>query len=269
MASNGRATRGAEGAPECVDVLGVEVAALSRAELLRRAEAAASDASARRTVMYANVHVVNRAQTDPALRRALVSADWVYCDGEGVRLGARLLGSRLPERMTGADFIDELAARCAARAARIFWLGGRPGVAAQALELLAQRSPGLELAGSHHGYFDRHGPESDEVIARINQARPQLLLVGMGTPAQETWVARNRDAIEAPLVWCIGATADFITGEQPRAPRWMSDNGLEWLYRLLDDPRRLFRRYVVGNPLFVLRVLGARLRRGGHRAGRS
>ena len=89
---------------------------------------------------------------------------------------------------------------------------------------------------------------------------PHLVIVGMGTPIQELWVDRNRAAIDAPLVWCLGATADYLVGEQPRAPRWMTDHGLEWIHRLAANPTRLLGRYVVGNPLFLLRVLSARIR---------
>jgi len=210
----------------------------------------------RRTLGYVNVHVLNSAAADPRLREALNQFDRVYCDGEGVRLGARLLGAALPERMTGADFIWDLAANLAPRGRRLYWLGGAPGIAAEALRCLQARSPGIVVAGAQDGYFDR--ATSGEVVAALNETRPDVVFVGMGTPIQELWVAEHRAAIDAPVVWCIGATADFIVGAQRRGPEWMTRHGFEWLSRLTSDPRRLFGRYVIGNPLFLGRILRQR-----------
>jgi len=204
--------------------------------------------------MYANVHVVNTAWRDPKLRAILNQADLVYCDGAGVALGARLLGHPLPGRMTGADWIEPLCAACAGRRTTLYFLGGRPGVAARAAATLQERHPGLRVAGAHHGYL----ADTDvcaAAIAAVNKARPHILLVGMGTPLQEKWIAAHRHQLEVPLVWAVGALFDFVTGVQPRGPRWMLDHGLEWLCRMWSDPRRLWRRYLVGNPLFLLRVL--------------
>lgn len=212
------------------------------------------------TVAYANVHVLNSAAGDPTLRAFLNAADLCYCDGNGVRWGARLLGQELPERMTGADWIWELAARAVAEGWRIWWIGGRPGVTDAAAERLRQTFPGL-LIGADHGYHARSGPEDEACLARIAAFRPDIVLVGMGTPEQERWVEARRAHISAPVVWCVGATADFVSGQVRRpGPAWLVDNH-EWLSRLLADPARLWRRFLVGNPLFFARVAGERLRR--------
>jgi N-acetylglucosaminyldiphosphoundecaprenol N-acetyl-beta-D-mannosaminyltransferase len=203
--------------------------------------------------------VANTAARNRLLQAALGQADLVYCDGAGVRLGARILGATIPRRMTGADFVWDLAALAADRGHSIFWLGGREGVARRAAERLVQRYPDLRIAGTHHGYFDRSGAETEAVVTTINDSQPTIVLVGLGTPTQEVWAIRHRGDILAPVVWCIGATADFVAGELPRAPRWMLDNGLEWLHRMWTEPRRMFRRYVVGNPLFVARMMRQRL----------
>lgn len=214
----------------------------------------------RYTVLYANIHVLNTAYRDPELRAILNAADLVYCDGAGVALGARLLGQRLPGRMTGADWIEPLCAACAAKDISLYFLGSRPGVAARAVEILQTRHPGLRVAGAHHGYL-ADPAVCAEAIAAVNAARPDILLVGMGTPTQEKWIAAHRDALDVPVVWAVGALFDFVAGVQPRGPRWMLDHGLEWLCRLWSDPHRLWRRYVIGNPLFILRVLAQRLGR--------
>ena len=245
--------------PRQLSLLGLRLDVVERIDLLDRVDRMVSSA-AKHTVMYLNVHVANCAVRDPQLRAALRGADLVYCDGAGVRLGARILGVRIPPRMTGADFIWDLAALAARRGHRLFWVGGQPEVARQAAQCLARANPTLEVVGTHHGYFERSGATNEGVIKLISDARPDIVLVGLGTPAQERWVAKHRQAIQAPVVWCIGATADFVGGQAPRAPRWMVRSGLEWLYRMWNEPRRMARRYVVGNPLFLARVIRQRLR---------
>lgn len=240
-----------------VAVLGVGVDPIPFEAVLARVERAVV-ARERITVAYANVHVCNAAAEDEALRAWLNAADVCFCDGNGVRLGARLLGQRLPYRMTGADWIWTLAAHAEEAGWRIFWIGGAPGVSARAAEALQARHPALRLA-TEHGFLAREGEEDQACLARINAFQPDVLLVGMGTPEQERWVAARRDRLDAPVVWCLGATADFVTGKVSRGPQWMLDNHLEWLARLIVEPGRLWRRYLVGNPLFLARVLRERL----------
>lgn len=237
-------------------VLGVDVDGISLSELLDRVADAIS-ARRRLLVTYANVHVLNQAADDDALRGFLERADIVFCDGNGVRLGARLLGQELAHRMTGADWIWDLAARAEGRW-RIYWIGGEPGVTEAAARALVERFPGLQVA-SDHGFRARQGPEDDESIARINAFEPDILLVGMGTPEQERWVEARQHRVRAPVIWCLGATADFISGRVRRGPRWLTDRA-EWLDRLWTDPRRLWRRFLIGNTRFVARVLVERAR---------
>ncbi len=221
----------------------------------------------RYTVAYANVHTVNTALDEPDVAEFLRRADLVYCDGNGIRLGALLAGHRLPPRMTGADWIGDLARRAAARGHRLFWLGAEEGVALAAARRLQETVPGLIVAGTHHGYFDRHGADNDRVLAAITATEPDIVLVGFGTPLQERWIAANRARLDAPVVWAIGATADFVSGHVSRGPAVLHQHGFEWLARLLVDPRRLWRRYLVGNSRYLARVARERWsrRRGGTR----
>lgn len=249
-----------------VDVLGVGVHALRRQELLDQVEAWMDEAARGqpgaqplRTIAYANAHVLNCARGDQRLRDFLNAADLCYCDGNGVRLGASLLGDSLPERMTGADWIWDLAWR-AERRWRVYWIGGEPGVTAAAGHQLVARHPRLQIE-TDHGFHERFGPDDDACIARINAFRPDLVLVGMGTPAQEHWVEERRDRIEAPVVWCLGATADFIAGKVRRGPAWAVEHA-EWLTRLLIEPQRLAGRYLIGNASFLAAIAAQRVRSG-------
>jgi N-acetylglucosaminyldiphosphoundecaprenol N-acetyl-beta-D-mannosaminyltransferase len=247
-----------------LEILGVRVdpwtpASLIDAMVARATEEEGPFGREKATVLYANVHVLNLAYRDPRLRTTLNEATTVYCDGSGVRLGARILGGRLPPRFTSVDWIDPLCDRLAREGIGIFLLGSVEGVAAKAGEVLRGRHPGLHLVGTHHGYLDESA--SQELIARINSAGPGLLVLGMGTPMQEAWIARHRAALTVPVVWGVGALFDFLAGVQRRGPRWMTHNHLEWLWRLGTDPRRLWRRYVIGNPVFLARVVWHRMAR--------
>jgi N-acetylglucosaminyldiphosphoundecaprenol N-acetyl-beta-D-mannosaminyltransferase len=228
------------------------------AELLRRITgwvAAPDGHEAPRRVMYVNAHVLNQSRETPALRAALETSDLVYCDGYGVRLAAKALDAEIPHRMTGADWIWGLASLCETAGQSIYLLGSEPGVAHAAGERLASWYPGLQVAGTHHGYFEPGSAHDERVIEDINARRPDLLLVGMGTPKQELWVQRNADRLDVGVLWTVGALFDVVSGRVPRAPAWLADNGLEWIFRLAIEPQRMWRRYLLGNPVFVSRVM--------------
>jgi N-acetylglucosaminyldiphosphoundecaprenol N-acetyl-beta-D-mannosaminyltransferase len=208
-----------------------------------------------RRVMYVNAHVVNQARTTPGLAEALHRADLVYCDGYGVRLAARALSLPVPHRMTGADWIWDLASLCEATGLPLYLLGSEPPVAREAAERLAHWYPGLQVTGAHHGYFELGSPHNERVIEDINAHPAAIVLVGMGTPKQELWVDRYADALEGAVVWTVGALFDYVSGHVPRAPRWLADNGFEWIFRLAIEPQRMWRRYLLGNPMFLTRVL--------------
>ncbi len=242
---------------EKAEILGAGVSRLTTDQLIRSAIDRARN-RAKSTIAYANVHVLNTAHRDAELRGILNDADIVYCDGAGVQWASGVLGRRLPERMTGADWIESLCGACVKESVSLFFVGGKPGVAERAALLLRERYRGLKILGAHHGYLSESDANS-EAISAVNAVRPDILLVGMGTPAQERWIAANRAGIEAPVVWAVGALFDFVAGVQPRAPRWMRDHGMEWMYRFATDPVRLGSRYLVGNPLFLWRVVKQRV----------
>jgi N-acetylglucosaminyldiphosphoundecaprenol N-acetyl-beta-D-mannosaminyltransferase len=208
-----------------------------------------------RRVMYVNAHVLNQSRERPELRAALQEADLVYCDGYGVRVAAKALELPEPHRMTGADWIWSLAALCEATGQSIYLLGSEPGTAAEAAQRLRRWYPRLDIAGAHHGFFEIGSPHAERVVEDINARRPDILLVGMGTPKQELWVQQNFDRIDADVFWTVGALFDYVSGRIPRAPGWLADNGLEWIFRLGIEPQRMWRRYLLGNPVFLSRVM--------------
>lgn len=232
------------------------------AELLRRITTWVADGGPPRRVMYVNAHVLNQSRESPALRDALESADLVYCDGYGVRLAARALDVDIPHRMTGADWVWGLAALAEAAGQSVYLLGSDPGAADEAAKRLSRWYPGLRIAGTHHGYFEVGSPHDERVIEDINDRRPDIVLVGMGTPKQELWVQQNAGKLDVGVLWTVGALFDYVSGRVPRAPAWLADNGLEWIFRLAVDPQGMWRRYLLGNPVFVSRVMAqARARR--------
>ncbi len=235
---------------ERVRLLGVSIDALDKNALLAAVEDLVQRGQGS-TVAYANVHVVNTAVGDEDLRRFLAAADIVYCDGVGVVYGAAITGQSLPGRMTGADWIWDFAGLAAGRW-RVFWLGGEVGVAEKAAARLREAHPALQIE-TDHGFHE----DVPALIKRINGYAPQVLLVGLGTPLQERWVLRWRSELSAPVVWVVGATHDVVSGRVSRGPRWLHQKQ-EWLARLWVEPRRLGRRYLLGNGAFLLRALWQR-----------
>ena len=231
-------------------------------ELLERITGWVASGERGRRVMYVNAHVLNQSLAQTSLREALHDADLVYCDGYGVRLAAKALEVQIPHRMTGADWIWDLAALCEPLGLSIYLLGSEPGRAHEAAARLLQLHPDLRIAGAHHGYFDLGSAHAERVLEDVNARRPDILLVGMGTPKQEMWVRENADRVDAGVLWTVGALFDYVSGHTPRAPGWLADNGLEWIFRLAIEPQRMWRRYLLGNPVFVSRVAAqARARR--------
>lgn len=205
--------------------------------------------------MYVNAHVVNQSRVTPELGAALRHADLIYCDGYGVRLAARALHLEVPHRMTGPDWIWGLAALCELSGQSVYLLGSEPPIAREAAARLSRWYPKLEIAGAHHGFFELDSPHNERVIEDIVEHQPEVVMVGMGTPKQELWVERYADRLGGAVVWTVGALFDYVSGHTPRAPRWLADNGLEWIFRLAIEPQRMWRRYLIGNPVFLSRVL--------------
>ncbi len=245
-----------------ITLLGVRIHTLPVEALIERIVCAAQNRQ-RAIVAYVNAHGLNLAHDTPALRDFFnTQATWVFCDGFGVKWGARLAGQPSPPRYTPPDWIDRLCDECAIHGLSIYLLGDAPATVEKAAQTLQARHASLKIVGWQHGFFDKTtgSAANAATLATINAARPDVLLVGMGMPAQELWLARNWDALEACVAMTVGALFGYVAGDVRRAPRWMTDHGLEWLGRLVIEPGRLWRRYVIGLPLFFLRIIEARLR---------
>lgn len=237
-----------------VRVCGVRVDALD----VRRLHAFMHHAIVRgRTVpvLNANVQAVVLAQRDKEFARILEEAPVVFCDGSGVRLGSKLLGDELPERITYADWIHQLVPFLREKGHSIYLLGGKPGVALEAARKLEERYPGIRIAGAEHGYFQKTGHQNDAAIAKVNEARPDVLLLGFGMPLQEKWIAANLAKLDARILLSGGACIDYVAETVRRGPKILVDHHMEWLARVVVEPRRLWKRYLLGNPHFLFLVL--------------
>ncbi len=219
------------------------------------------DSKQREIIANVNAHAMNLSFKLPWFRTFLNESKYVFCDGFGVILGARLLGYHIPGRVTYADWIWELASAAESSGWTIFFLGGKDGVAERAAEKLKDRHTDLKIIGCHHGYFDKrqNSTENLSVLEQINSGEPNILIVGFGMPRQEQWLSENWKNVKANVALTGGAVFDYASGELKRGPDWMTQRGLEWLARLIIEPNRLWRRYIIGNPLFIWRVLKSRL----------
>jgi N-acetylglucosaminyldiphosphoundecaprenol N-acetyl-beta-D-mannosaminyltransferase len=233
------------------ELLGVVIDPLSTVQTVDAVERAV-DERRRLVGVGVNADVVNKAAGDPVVRAAVHGSSLAYADGQSVVWAARLLGVPVPERVATTDLVWPLAQRCAERGFGLFLHGAAPGVAERAAARLVDRFPGLRVDVAD-GYTHA------DVVAAVNRSGAEVLLVGLGDPLQQQWVAEHGADLACPVVLTCGGLFDWISGDRPRPPQWMVGAGLEWAWRLRLEPRRLFTRYVVGNPRFVLRVLRARL----------
>lgn len=234
-----------------IDVLGVAFDNLSMDEAVERALALMRERRAA-YVVTPNPEIVLACREDPEAAAAVAGAALTIPDGIGVIYGAKLLKTPLKERVPGIDFTTRLLEALDAEGGSAFLLGSKPGVAERAREKLQARFPGLRLAGVHDGYFQDDGP----VLEQINAVAPDLLMVCLGAPKQEKWMQANAPRLRVGLMVGNGGALDVLSGDATRAPLAWQKAGLEWLYRLLKEPKRIGRMMKL--PLFLVKVLRAR-----------
>jgi N-acetylglucosaminyldiphosphoundecaprenol N-acetyl-beta-D-mannosaminyltransferase len=253
--------------PAAVDVLGIPLALIDYERTLDWIDATVA-ARARGYLCVAAVHTVMACQDDPELRAAVLGSNLTVPDGQPLIWAMNALGHDLSHRVYGPELMARACERAAATGTRMFLYGGRnQGALVQLALNLRTRYPGLQIVGGYTPPFRALSTEEQESVAdEINRSRADVVWVGIGVPKQEKWMATMRTRLEAPVLIGVGAAFDFHAGLIPQAPHWMQSLGLEWAFRLAQEPRRLWRRYARYNPLFVAGFLRQWLR---HRAGRE
>ncbi|RQD73331.1 MAG: glycosyltransferase [Halanaerobium sp. MSAO_Bac5] len=205
-------------------------------------------------VVTPNSEMIAMAAEDAELAEILNSAALATADGAGVVLASKIMGDKLPERVAGFDLINRLFSELENEAYNFYFLGSKPGIVDKAVENLKQSYPALNIVGYHHGYIDKKMQE--EIIAEINEREVDLLLVGMGVPLQERFLAQNLSQLKLKVAITVGGSFDVLAGEAKRAPLWMQKASLEWFYRLLQEPSRFARMLAL--PKFIYLVLKKR-----------
>ena len=211
-------------------------------------------------VIPVNPHVYQIGIEDESYFGILEQGDVVLCDGVGILLGSKVAGDPIKHRVVGTDLMMGLSGLAAHKGYSVFLLGGLNGAAHQCAKVLLKHWPGLNICGVEELPFfnniDRL--ENDGTIERINRSRADILFVSLGAPKQEQWIARNRHLLESRLMMGVGASFNLIGGIVRRAPHWIRSAGFEWLFRLSQEPGRLWKRYLIGNPRFLYHVIKER-----------
>ncbi|MEN9474112.1 MAG: hypothetical protein RIS48_832 [Pseudomonadota bacterium] len=242
--------------PGAISIRDIRLTNLTLEDALNAIHAAVTKKVSTR-IAFVNADCVNIAARDAGYLADLQAMDWVFADGIGVKLAGQLLQQPVRANVNGTDLFPRLCEDMAREGQRLFLLGAAAGVAQAAGEWAQAHHPGLVLAGTQHGYGS--ADELPALLERIRLAQPDVLLVGLGAPRQERWIQEHAASVGATVVMGVGGLYDYYSGGIPRAPLWMRRNGLEWLFRLLQEPRRLARRYLIGNWVFMIHVLGDRL----------
>lgn len=235
---------------DTVNILGVQVSTKTMAETVDTLLGYLDEEQVH-CVFTPNSEIIYMAYKDPQFAQLLNSADLNTADGIGVVYASRILKQPLRERVTGFDLINLLCERAAPQKRRVFLFGAKPGVAEEAADKLTQLYPGLVICGTRDGYFKKE--QTPEIVGQINAAEPDILLVCLGAPKQEKWIAENRDRLNARVVFGAGGTLDGLAGRMERAPESWQRLGLEWAYRLKKEPKRIGRMMAL--PRFGLTVL--------------
>jgi N-acetylglucosaminyldiphosphoundecaprenol N-acetyl-beta-D-mannosaminyltransferase len=234
--------------PKAASIFGIEPACLTAAQALDYLFAPVEENN--RIVHFAHPHALNVALVDHILWQQLNEADAVLADGVGVRIATRMLGGSLPHNLNGTDMFPRLCARASQEQRPIVMIGGKQEVVEECARRTRATHPELSIPVVSHGYLSDE--ESRALVEELRSLDRPIVLVGMGTPIQEQWVWTYLSQLEGVVVLTVGGLFDFYSGTMPRAPLAMRELGLEWLYRLSREPRRMFRRYLFGNPLFLL-----------------
>jgi len=196
---------------------------------------------------------------EPKLRKIVRSCSLINADGQSVVWALKLIGRPIPERVTGIDLMERLMTVAHEKAYRVFFLGAQETVLNRVIDMVRFKYPHLVVAGYRNGYFS--DPESSEVVQAISESKADILFVAMGSPKKEYWLADNMGKLNVPFCMGVGGSFDVISGKTKRAPKWVRDIGMEWFFRFMQEPRRLWKRYIVGNFVFIYLVANELIKR--------
>ena len=212
----------------------------------------------RRKIYFVNAHCINIAAVNTNYLYVLQDDALLFADGIGMRLASKLAGFSLKDNINGTDLFPLICRDAADARVKVAFLGARPGIAQRCADNMKNQFPDLEIVWIHDGYFSLD--DEVEMIKAINDSGAQILFAAMGVPKQEFWITRNVEELRVPILLGVGALFDFYSGTMPRAPQRVRQLGLEWLFRFIMEPRRMFVRYILGNPVFIIRTFWRRLR---------
>lgn len=237
------------------NVLGVRIDPATPESLLDTVERSVTAGSGD-IIIPINAHFLNLA-TENAWLKDFAGAPGVHvvADGKGVMLASALRGVRLPAQIRFADWVFKLFERATEKRLSMYFLGAQDEIVRRAATQVRKRYPELRILGTHNGFFPKTSEASQGVVSAINEARPDILLLGMSMPVEEQWVWEYRNRLQAGIIVLGSGCFEWLAGRVKSAPRWVSAIYCEWLFRLLQEPRRLWRRYLIGNPLFLFRIL--------------
>ena len=239
-----------------VKILGVRVDVIEMGELMSYIEEVIHQ-NGSALIANLNIHAINHAYELAWFRDFTNNSEMVVCDGFGIKWASKFFYGKDLFRYTHVDWFEPLADTCVRNNFSLYFLGAQKSVVERAASIACERHPGLVILGTHDGYFDKSegSEENNQLIEKINSLTPDILIVGFGMPIQEKWLLENRSKLNAHIIITAGGFFDYLSGNTKRAPHWMTDHGLEWLGRLIFDPVRLWRRYLIGNPVFFWRII--------------
>lgn len=246
---------------DTVDLLGVRIDNVGMSDTVQTIDRFIAQGGTHQIVTL-NVNVITIACRDAEFMKIINAADLVVPDGVPLLWAARLLGTPLSGRVNGTDLVYACCKLAVQKGYRVYVLGAAPGIGMLAAERLIRECPGLQVAGVYAPPYGDFSPaEREKMIRQIVSVRPHILFVALGAPKQDTWIYEQRDTINVPVCVGIGGSLDLISGKIKRAPRWMQRRGLEWLYRLFREPKRLWKRYLIGNTVFMGSIISVRIRK--------
>jgi len=246
-----------------IQIMGCPIDSLDMDETIARIELYVKEKEPRQHVVV-NVAKIVEMRNDPHLRQIIASCDLINADGMPVVWASKLLGNPLPCRVAGVDLFQELVKLCTEKGYRPFFFGAREWVVEKMIEEFKKRHPALRVAGYRNGYYAEN--EEFEIAEMIRDSKADMLFVGFSSPMKEKFLNRWMDVMQVPFCMGVGGSFDIIAGRTKRAPAWMQNAGLEWCYRIYQEPRRMWKRYAKTNPVFVWMVMKEYVKRKAYRA---